>query len=429
MAAASIWPTTEKLVKPLRTCSIIAAKTMKNPPLSLKPKRWRIVAVAGIAVAAIAGLYVLQLGWPGKLTPTETAIANTNRQPANIAHNPLNAPYKLLDYAWLHLPLHQTAAARMAAVCLALAAIAVFYMLASRWHSRSSAIYATILFAASTWLLHVGRLGDSEIMFVLTPLALLLLASWLNTTEHHNWAVLLCGLVGSLALLTPGGVWFVIALIVLLVGAVASHYRRARAGAILGSVATLVLFVAWLAFSFWQHSALIRPWLGVPGTFAGPLTMLRHWLGSLVYLALRGPDLSGAWLAHTPVLDAATSVLLLFGIVLYRKHLRNVRTQLLLTFFAIGSLLVALNGAVALGFLVGVVYLIVATGLAFFQHQWFKVFPRNPVARGLAAALMVILLVSIVVFHTQRYFIAWQRSPATPQIFTTSSVARSDLIQ
>jgi hypothetical protein len=184
-----------------------------------------------------------------------------------------------------------------------------------------------------------------------------------------------------------------------------------------------------LAFSLIRNTELIRPWLGIPTDLASPLTMLKQWAGSLTYVVARGPDLAGSWLAHTPVLDVASTALLLFGVFLYRKHFKNLRTQLLFVFFIIGSVLVALNGAVALGFIIATAYLVVATGLAYFQHQWFKTFPLNPIARGLAGTLMVLLIACIVIFHTQRYFVAWQRSPATQATFQESSKSRSDLIQ
>ncbi len=402
---------------------------MKKPKSTPDSTHGRSVIFGIVALLAMTGMYLLQLAWPGKLSPSELAAADTNSHISNILHNPLNGLYKLLDFIWLKLPMHHTVTARLASICLALVAAVVFYLLAKRWHGRVSAAYAVVLFATSTWLLHVGRLGDGQIMLVLTPLALLYLASWLNTTEHHNRAILLFTGVAGVSLFTPGGIWFVAAVTILLAKVLSSHFKQAKAGATTASIAILAICLTAIAYPLVQHTGLIRPWLGAPNDFASPLTMLKQWAGSLSYLVARGPDLSGNWLAHTPVLDVASTALLAFGIFLYRKHLKNLRTQLLLVFFVIASILVALNGAVALGFIIGTAYLVVTTGLAYFQHQWFKTFPLNPIARGLAGALMVLLIATIVIFHTQRYFVAWQRSPATQAIFQESSASRSDLIQ
>jgi|GEM_PF-1429268 len=409
--------------------AILLIRTMKKPKTSPEPKRGRSVIFGAAALLAMASLYILQIAWPGRLTPTELATVRLNSHFSTILQNPLNVVYKLLDFAWLQLPLRETVAARLASICFALIAAAAFYLLAKRWHGHVSAAYATVLFAASTWLLHVGRLGDGQIMLVLTPLALVFLASWLNTTEHHNRAILLFGLIAGLSLFTPGGVWFVAAVTALLSKVLLQHFKQAKKINGMLGLALFGLSLAFLSYTFVKNTGLVRPWLGLPAEFASPLTMLKQWAGSLTYLVGRGPDMDGSWLAHTPVLDVATTALLAFGVFLYRKHLQNLRTRLLLAFFVIGGLLTALNGAVALGFVIGMAYLVAATGLAYFQHRWFKTFPLNPLARGLAATLMVVLVACIVTFHTQRYFVAWQRSPATQEIFKQSSTARSDLIQ
>jgi hypothetical protein len=258
-------------------------------------------------------------------------------------------------------------------------------------------------------------------------LVLLLLASWLNTTGRHNYAVLSFAAVSGVALYTPGGVWFVLLVVVLLAGVLGEHFKQAHAAITSAAAALFLLLAGALGFALWRDTSLLRPWLGIPATFASPLVMLKQWLGSVSYLAVRGPTLGGNWLAHTPVLDIATTALVIFGAYLYRKHLRHVRTRLLLAFFILGSLLVALNGAIVLGFVVSAVYLVSATGVAYFQHHWFKVFPHNPVARTVAIGLMVALTLAIVSYHTQRYFVAWQRSPATQAIF--QGAARPDLLQ
>ena len=401
---------------------------MKKPSFSLDLRRWQTAILSGVALLAMAGLYIVRLGWPGKLSSSEQAIASGNASLSNIVHNPLNGLYKLVDYVWLRLPGHHIVFARMASVCFTLGTATLFYLIAKRWHGRLSAAYGVLIFAVSTWLLHAGRLGDGQIMFVLTPLALLFLASWLNTTACHDRAIWLYGVVTALALFTPGAVWFALALPALLGKVLVGHLKQARTLSVIIGSLFLGLSLAILVFTFWRNASLIMPWLGVPHNLAAPLTLLAQWAGSLGYLFVRGPSLHGQWLAHTPVLDIATTALILLGAFLYVRHFNNLRTRLLLVFFLLGSLLVALNGAIALGFILGTMYLVAATGLAYFQHLWFQKFPKNPIARNLAASLMVVLALAIGFYHTQRYFIAWRHSPVTQATFTDST-PRSDLIQ
>jgi len=400
-----------------------------NFKVSLDFNRWRSALIGGIALLVMTGLYLLQIAWPGKLTSAEAATAAANSRLSAVIQDPLNWPYKLLDFAWLQTPLRHTVSARLAAVCLVLLTAVVFYFLAKRWHGRVTAAYTVLIFATSTWLLQSGRSGVGQIMLVLVPLVLLLVASWLNTTDNHNRALVLFALASSLALLTPGAVWLLVVAIVLLGKVVTDHIKGASAATKIVAGGIVAATAGILAYACIQDPGLIRTWLGLPAVFDTPLTMLKQWLGSIAYLTVRGPDMSGGWLAHTPVLDVATTGLLVFGVFLYRKHLQSLRTRLLLAFFLVGSILVALNGSVALGYVIGIAYLVAATGLAYFQHKWFKIFPLNPIARGLATALIVLLVTAVVTFHTQRYFVAWQRSPATQYIFRAPSTKHSDLIQ
>lgn len=401
-----------------------------------KQKRFRILRawsapLQGLAaLAALAGLYLVQLGWPGKLTAGESAAAIANDSLSTLLHNPLNGLYKLVDFLWLQLPVHQTASARLASVTFALLGIVLFYVLAKRWHGALTALFAAILFAASSWMLHVGRLGDGQIMFVVWPIALLLLASWINTTKWHSAAILAFGITAGLACFTPGMLWLVIAMTVCLFGVLSAHLKKAKIVSIIGSFGAMVLCLLILGYAIWNDHSLLKPWLGIPNDLPNMIAIAKQLGGSISYLVLRGPGTTSSWLAHTPVLDVAATAMLLLGAYLYRQHLVNVRTRLLLAFFVIGCLLVALNGSVALGINIGIVYLVATTGLAFFTHKWFKVFPRNPFPRIIAIVLLSVLGLSVLTYHIERYFIAWQRSPATQEVFRQSAnTSRPDLLQ
>ena len=52
-----------------------------------------------------------------------------------------------------------------------------------------------------------------------------------------------------------------------------------------------------------------------------------------------------------------------------------------------GVVLVGLGGPVGLSILVPLLYVAVATGLAYLLHEWLKVFPNNPLARGFGIGL------------------------------------------
>jgi hypothetical protein len=60
----------------------------------------------------------------------------------------------------------------------------------------------------------------------------------------------------------------------------------------------------------------------------------------------------------------------------------------------------------------------VATGIAYMLHEWFKVFPHNPIARSIGIIVIAIAILLTSVYQTRSYFVAWRYSPDTAKAFT-----------
>jgi hypothetical protein len=246
---------------------------------------------------------------------------------------------------------------------------------------------ATLLFISSGWLIHTGRYGAGYGVTALTVLALLALFVWMSSTEHTGRAALIFALVSTIALFTPGGLWLLLAGSLVCRKAISKQLKATPLKSIIGSSLILGLGLALIATTLVQDPGLIRQWIGLPDDTPTLLTLAKQALTGVTAYTVRGPFLPEVWLAHTPLLDAASSILLITGIIFYSRHTRNVRTLLLLAFFAIGIVLVMFNSSAALGYLAPIAYLIIAGGLAYFTHQWQKVFPKNPIAKGIGLAL------------------------------------------
>jgi hypothetical protein len=388
----------------------------KRVQMLLKASRLEIAAVIGLVFAG--GLLLFRLGSvPHDLSAGELRAYHHNLQSHQIANNPLSAPYKIADFVVLHLHQYSVAAARLTSVGFALLAIALFFSIIRRWHGKRSAWLATGLFATSGWILHVGRLGTADILWVVVPLALILLSSWLNATERHGLALLATVLVFGLTLFVPAGIWFVTALIFLLSKALAGHVREAKDWQPASAALIFLLFLGALAFSLFRSPELVRPWLGLPQTLPSVTEGLRQWADSLLYLFVRGPGKPEVWLAHTPILDVFTTVMCLLGAYFYAKHFRNFRARTLATFALLGSVFTALNGAAGMSFVVPLTYLVAATGVTYLLHEWLAVFPRNPVARYAGIALIGLVIAGAAAYHIAAYFVAWHNSPATSTTF------------
>lgn len=372
-----------------------------------------------LGLLATAGLYVARLGtMPIRMSSDEFNTYQNNLHLHQILHDPLNAPYKLIDYAMLHLFGHTVTTARLTSVTFALIAVILFFNIMLRWHGKRTAWLATFLFATSGWLLHVGRIGTDGIVWVVLPLVLILLGAWVSRTEKSGWALIVLALSFGTALFVPAAIWFVAVYTLLLRKDIGDHIKEASVAQRLGAGFIFLVLVGALAFSLYRSPELVHPWLGLPHTMPHLATSIRTWLSSLIlYLFVRGPYSPELWLGHAPILDVFVTAMFLLGAYFYVTHFRNLRASALAMFILLSSVLVALNGTKAMSFLVPLAYLVAATGVTYLLHEWLRVFPRNPVARTVGVALITFAITCSAAYHLISYFVAWQYNPTTTTTF------------
>lgn len=376
-----------------------------------------VIAIAAVFVVALVALYCYRLTHLVPAAGGEQYTIQSLSQPSNLFDNPLLLPYKLLVTTLLQLPGDPTRWVRLASVLVSLSCIGLFFILAKRWYGQLNGLAVTTLFATSGWLLQTGRYGAGFTTLTLLVLGLLNLTVWVNSTEKSNLAIAIFALVSSLSLLVPGGLWFALIAAFICRHALAEHLHSTKRPYLAIAAGCFTVVVIILSLAFTKDTSLIRQWLGIPAALPGLEVLAKQAALSVSGFIIRGPASPEIWLSHTPLLDVAATALVALGVLFYQRHLRNARTLLLGLFLVIGAILTALNGAAGLSYLLPLVYLILGGGFAYLLHQWKKVFPRNPIAEVAAYSLMGLLLICIVSFHTQRYFVAWRHSPSTVQTY------------
>lgn len=393
---------------------------MKKWSFKRVAESYRLEFIVAVCVLLTAILYNLHLGsLPPHMSNDELLTFQNNKSLSNILHSLLNAPYNFIDYAILHtFGIHTLRNARITSVIYAVLAIFMFFCIMIKWHGKRTAWMATILFATSSWLLHIGRLGTANILWINISLTLILLGTWLVKTERSGTAIITLSVILGLMLFIPASIWFVIAFIIVTSKTVLDHFQNAMPWQRLASIALILFFIATLVFSLYRSPDSVRIWLGLPQVFPSYISMLKLWLSSIIlYPFFRGPAVPEIWLGHTPILDVFTATMYLIGAHFYFTHYRNLRTRLLGIFILAGSVLTALNGPMAMSFIVPVYYLIAATGITFMLHQWMTVFPKNPIARFVGVTLITVAISSTVGYHLVSYFVAWQHNPPAVATF------------
>lgn len=381
---------------------------------------WRKLVVALVIVLLLGGLLIFRLGsLTGGLSAHEQATASTPIGWHGLYRQPFYLPLQVVRSAVFFVsPTHGQTLTRLANVVFGLLAIGLISWLIYHWHGSRTAYLATILFATSAWVLHVSRLASYEVMYLIAVPALL--ASYLLLQQYKQYAssYVIAILIWGNLLYVPGMVWLV-GLTVLWQARQLTQLRPllSQWWQRLLVVLAGIWWIPLLAHHLLTTSGAWRSWLGLPAHFAAPLSFLKHLAVVPLHLFVHGPPLAEMWLGRAPLLDVFSLAMCFLGIAFYVRHLRAGRSRYLLTVFALGIVLIGLEGPVGLSLLVPLLYIWAATGLAYFLREWFRVFPLNPLARGLGIALVTLAVLLSGLYNLRAYFIAWPHNPDTTAIF------------
>lgn len=390
---------------------------MKNRVLKYLSVSWRQYLLYGGALAAAVMVLTFRLF---KLVPyaseAEVAARESARTIDLLIQNPLFLPHKLAQLALYVAGFDGLLASRFISVVFAFVAVLFFYRVVRTWYTPRVAFMASGLFLSASWLLHHARMATPAVLYLLS-IALIWAGFRIAGGTRTRFTVAVIILVILSLLFVPGFIWIII------VGTVWQRKRimseikalhKAQLGALI-LIGLLVLGI--LSQAFVRDTTLLLTWLGLPDTFTLKETVLRLVL-TPYHIFIRAPFTPATWLGRLPYVNVAMG--LLFGLgcyVLYRSITLD-RIRALVGILIIGSVLSALGGEVSLVIVLPLICLAIAAGIALLLQQWFTVFPRNPIARGIGVGLMVLLVSMSVYYNLFQYFEAWPKNPDTQAVFT-----------
>jgi hypothetical protein len=340
--------------------------------------------------------------------------------------NPLNAPFVIAVKAVNYLIKDGLLATRLVAVGCGLAVLGTFAALLRYWHDNTTAIIGTLLFGLSAWFLHVARLGTPEILLF----GVFLLAAagfWLRHTNH--WLALsVCFLLVAGLLYVPGMVWFIILGLIWQWKTIDAVFKKHLAAVSIAGLGLLAALVP-LVWAFYKHHALIKPWLGLPETWPGIMQIGENILKIPYHLFIHNEANPEMWLGTAPILDVFSLSMFGLGVYLYLRFGKLVRTRLFILIGAVMSGLMAVGSSMTFTVIMPFVYLVVAGGVAYLMGQWFKVFPRNPIARTIGWSCIGIVVALACSFHLVHYFKGWPNVKATHDTFFVQQNEQGTLLR
>ncbi|OGL25720.1 hypothetical protein A3E49_02345 [Candidatus Saccharibacteria bacterium RIFCSPHIGHO2_12_FULL_49_19] len=351
------------------------------------------------------------------LSPAEDIAINASSNLQYIVDNPVNAPLRLVQLAALQLEPDNQLSARAPSVLFMISFVAMFYLLLRLWFGRLIGLLGTLILASTPWLVIISRSATPDVL-LLAPLAIITLFLWLTRrTSYRNIAWLGLIVATGLSLYVPGVLWFVAA-------AGVYKFRDLRQIAATTNIVTrifsiliLAAILAPLVAASVKSSEIVQDLLLVPDEWQGTVGTLKSIAWSGLALVWRLPYTTDFTVGRLPLLTIVEIALAAFGS--YAMWSKARRTFYGLAGIVVLSVLIAgLNSRLTLLIpAVMAVCVLAAAGLRYLYIEWNSIFPRNPLPRGFAVVLMVLVIGTHVLYGLHYALVAWPRSPATSRIY------------
>ncbi|HET7827478.1 MAG TPA: glycosyltransferase family 39 protein [Candidatus Saccharimonadales bacterium] len=369
---------------------------------------------AGLVFAAIIVIFLWRLdSWTPGLSVQEAAYTKSSVSWSRFVGDPVNAPHKLLQLLIFRLAPQHPSLLRLASVVFGLVFCLAFYRLAVSWFGRAIGSFSTLIFACLPLLTVSARQADGAVM-LFCPIVFMALYSWLIKTKGRQTEAWFClNLAAAVFIFTPGMlIWLAAAFLICrreIVRSIAQVPVWVSAAGLLGAGGA----VAGLVLASIKHHYLSRQLLLIPVNFGNYSQILKHIGWMCLALFVRSGQTDPLIVGRLPVLDILLTALLIFGVYALRGAASSKAGWLAASgLYAI--LAAGLNNNLEmLALALPAISLFVSAGLRYLYIEWRNVFPRNPVPKNFALALIALVALTQLYFGLRYSLAAWPNTPAT----------------
>ncbi len=372
-----------------------------------------------IVLVFAAVLFFLYFWHIGSLTPglskPEAQVRTSNHSLQSIIDKPINAPHRLVQYAFISAGESGAFWMRSASLIFAVIFLSSFYYIIKCWFGANIALFSTLIFASTPLVVNLSRSATATIM-LMAPVSAYAAWEWLSRTETNKalpWLVL--AVASALSAYVPGGL--ILLILMLLIGAknVIEVIGKINNLWFFAGVVLFIILVTPLGMAIYKNPSIYKDLLLLPATM--PQIFSVNFAKSLVWTCL-------GLVAHTrshipeiisrlPVLDVVQIVLGFFGIYAMLKKARKFAVSFLFVVATATTLSTLNNNLLILVLCLPALAFFIAAGLRYLYVEWFKIFPRNPLPQAYALLLIGALVLFHVGFGVRYSLMAWPNTPET----------------
>lgn len=383
-------------------------------------QNWQQLALAALAVVPLFILFSFHLTTLTQgVSPAELSIIQPVLDQSitlvDVLRTGVLLPYNLILFGLQFIAEPNTVVPLLRGVGVVLSIIAVlgFYRIARWQHSPSSAVIGTVSFATSAWLLVVGRTASAEILF-LAPLYLLAICVGMYKDQRKH-SLMMIAFLAPLTLYIPGMVWLLVPTYLLLSRSFSRQIRAVSPAFMLWFIGLSSLFLLPLITSLvWPPEGgsilnTLRAYGGLPEVFPALSDLPARLLDVFRHLFFIGSGDPSLYVDKAPLLSYFVVITFLLGIYKLIRNLALDRSRIVLSWTAVGVILTAL-GEVSITILLVPIFLASLEGVRYLFDEWFRVFPRNTVAKTLGVGLISLVVLASAGYQLVSYFVAWPKT-------------------
>jgi hypothetical protein len=339
-------------------------------------------------------------------------------------YTPVNAPFLLPAYLVGKLIGNMLLGARVISFAYCLLSALCIFLLAKMWFNVRIATVVLLLFASSSWLLILSHSATFYSLLVASPLLLLTSLAWFFRTKKHRFiSFLVFSIFLAFSLYVPYMFWVALFVMAVLIFKERKKLLLLKRWQIILPATVFLILLTPLFYATMHYPGLIKMLIGVPIEWPSIPQYFINLFSLYGGLFLQSKPLPELTLGKLPLLDIFSSAMLVLGIYYFISRWPNRRSVLILCCLAFLPLILALDThfQMYLALLIPFIYLTVIVGFIELINQWVAYFPRNPLAKNIGIALVVLSISMISFYHLQRFYVAWPNSPQTKSVYVVKS--------
>lgn len=377
-----------------------------------------------IAYSVLLILSLLTLTYRlGTLVPGVSASENAHIQTvtlSNIIDHPINAPYRVVQWASLKYMGQSAIAVRLPSIGFGLLTIIALYVALRRIHSERSALIGALLLTTSSFFLPYARQGTANITLAAGLTLTFAVMAWVYVAKRSPLGLVVLAASAAFALYIPLGlVWLVIGTLMAPIALRNDLLWQVQKRHFILPPLIFLALVAPLIYAGFQHPIVLvkdmflwpdqLPTIMQFGKFIGQALLGLFWIS---------PRASEFHLGHLPFLDVFTVIMMFLGILHLIANRKLKRIRFIVASTVISLVVIGLTqSASAFVLLVPIVYMCAGMGVSRLFREWNNVFPRNPFARAAAIIPMTLIIGFVMLYHLKYTFVAWPKNPETKSLY------------